>query len=75
MPGGDGTGPLGQGPIVGGGAGRGRGARGRMGGNLAAGPSGLCVCPQCGEEVPHQRGLPCSEATCPKCGAKMVRGQ
>jgi len=76
MPGRDGTGPLGQGPVGGGGAGMGKGGRGgRIGGNMAAGPGGNCVCPKCGEKVPHQQGMPCSCVTCPKCGANMVRGQ
>ena len=77
MPGGDGTGPFGQGP-VGGGAGRGgrrgAGGRGRMGGNMAAGLGGFCVCPQCGQSVPHQPAVPCTALKCPKCGANMVRG-
>ena len=76
MPGRDGTGPLGQGPVSGGRAGTGRGGgRGRMGENMAAGPGGYCVCPQCGEQVPHQQGTPCSSISCPKCGLKMVRDQ
>ena len=73
MPGGDGTGPYGQGLGTGRGLGRGRGM-GRMGGNRAgAGPSGDCVCPSCGTRVPHQVGVPCYNLSCPKCGQKMAR--
>lgn len=74
MPGRDGTGPLGQGPVRGIGAGMGRGGRGRMRGNMAAGPGGYCVCPNCKETVPHKPGTPCSSMFCPKCGSGMVRG-
>ncbi len=70
MPRGDGTGPRGQGP----GTGRGMGRSG-MGRGSGAGPDGYCVCPACGEKAPHQRGVPCSDARCPKCGARMVREQ
>jgi hypothetical protein len=73
MPRGDGTGPYGQGPGTGRGLGRGRGV-GRMKGNRpGAGPSGNCLCPGCGNRVPHQAGIPCYDLSCPKCGAKMVR--
>ncbi len=68
MPGRNGTGPLGQGPM----AGKSRQGRGRMGGR-SAGPGGFCVCPSCGEKTPHQAGVPCFEKTCLKCGARMVR--
>ncbi len=61
MPGGDGTGPRGQG-------------QGQGFSRNNAGPSGNCVCPNCGSTVPHQRGVPCNNVNCPKCGAKMVRG-
>lgn len=71
MPGRDGTGPLGQGP-VGGRAGMG-GGRGR--GNMSAGSGEYCVCPKCGEKIPHQQGTPCSSVLCPKCGMNMVRDQ
>ena len=37
------------------------------------GPGGFCVCPKCGERVPHRPGTPCQEERCPKCGAKMLR--
>ncbi|MGV9171327.1 MAG: hypothetical protein ACOC44_14685 [Promethearchaeia archaeon] len=50
-----------------------RGGRGRQGGPKAAGPGGECVCPQCGEVVQHQVGVPCNQQNCPKCGARMVR--
>lgn len=64
MPRGDGMGPP-RGP-----AGRG----GRMGGTRpGAGPLGNCVCPSCGEKVPHKQGTPCFNMNCPKCGTRMVR--
>ena len=63
MPGGDGTGPMGQG----------RG-RGRMGGQFAAGPGGVCVCTKCNYETAHVRGQPCNQRKCPKCGSPMTRG-
>ncbi|MBW1741647.1 MAG: DUF5320 family protein [Deltaproteobacteria bacterium] len=68
MPRGDRTGPIGQGP----GTGRGMGRGGRFGGS-AAGPGGECICPNCGERVPHRTGIPCFEQKCPKCGATMIR--
>ena len=73
MPGGDGTGPFGQGPGIG--KGFRRGGKARMKGNhLGAGPgSEECFCPNCGQKVPHQRGVPCYSVSCSKCGAKMVR--
>lgn len=57
------------------GTGGGQGGRrpGRMGGPLAAGPAGYCVCPQCGQKEPHKRGVPCFARKCPKCGATMTR--
>jgi len=63
-------------PIRGNGLGRGRGrgfGRGRMGGPVAAGPDGYCVCPKCGYKEIHKPGIPCYEKTCPKCGENMVR--
>ena len=56
--------------------GAGRGQRGRrgnqMGGRSATEQSGFCVCTQCGQRQPHERGVPCSERACPKCGAEFV---
>lgn len=58
------------------GAGRGRrtgrGGLGRMGGP-ALGPGGYCICPACGTRVEHQRGIPCTKMTCPKCGSPLTR--
>ena len=75
MPFRDGTGPINQGQGAGRGMGRGRARGGRMSGNRppGAGPGGNCVCPSCGEKVPHQAGTPCSFLNCPKCGIRMVR--
>jgi hypothetical protein len=75
MPRRDGMGPpWGGGPGTGRGSGRRGGGAGRMGGNRpGAGPSGDCVCPNCGERVAHQAGIPCYNVNCPKCGAKMAR--
>ncbi|MBU0578882.1 DUF5320 family protein [Patescibacteria group bacterium] len=67
MPNLDGTGPSGQGPRTGRGAGRGCG----LGqGNRPLG-SNVCTCPKCGHEESHQRGNPCSQTNCPKCQTPM----
>jgi hypothetical protein len=67
--GGLGRGGSGQG--AGRGIGTGRGP-GRMGGQ-ALGPVGYCLCPACGTRVEHQRGIPCTKMTCPKCGSPLTR--
>ncbi len=58
-----------------GGQGRGQGGqgRGRMGGPLAGGAVGACLCPKCGHREPHERGVPCVQKQCPKCGTAMTR--
>jgi predicted Fe-Mo cluster-binding NifX family protein len=58
-----------------GGQGRGQGGqgRGRMGGPLAGGAAGACLCPKCGHREPHERGVPCVQKQCPKCGTAMTR--
>lgn len=60
MPGGDGTGPAGQG------AGSGR----RYGPGTRPAE---CVCPKCGTIRPHQAGVPCNTMDCPNCGERMTR--
>ena len=63
----------GGGGSSGGGRGMGQGGgQGRRGG-FAAGPGGSCVCPKCGKTLPHQRGVPCLQITCPDCGTAMTR--
>jgi len=75
MPGGDGTGPFGQGAKTGRGLGnRGGKGMGRMNGNRpGAGIGGNCVCPSCGKTISHIQGTPCYSIKCPDCGVKMIR--
>lgn len=69
MPQGKGGRGLGRGQGVGYGRGQGRGGGNRPG----SGPGGLCVCPNCGATVPHQRGVPCNTVHCPKCNSTMLK--
>jgi len=55
------------------GGGQGGWGAGRMGGTLAAGPDGWCVCPGCGHRQPHERGVPCNQMVCPQCGGPLTR--
>lgn len=55
------------------GQGQGQGRQGRFGGFLAGGAGGICICPKCGNREPHERGAPCLQKQCPKCGAAMIR--
>jgi len=57
------------------GSGRGLGRGGGRGRNNGGGfgPGGVCVCAKCGEKVPHQRGVKCTDLKCPKCGNTLVR--
>lgn len=50
----------------------GRGS-GRAAGSGPAAAFGTCVCPQCGHQEPHERGVPCTEKKCGQCGAVMTR--
>lgn len=55
------------------GTGQKSGLGGRMGGPVAGGPDGTCICPNCGHTEPHQRRKPCNQKTCPGCGTPMTR--
>ena len=59
----------------GGGRGLDRGGRGRQPGGFGLGPSGECMCSSCGTRVPHQRGVPCYETRCSRCGQPMTRAR
>jgi predicted DNA-binding protein (UPF0251 family) len=39
------------------------------------GHKGFCVCPDCGEKVQHQPGIPCTQVKCPSCDRFMVRDE
>lgn len=35
------------------------------------GGKAVCECPKCGEVIDHERGTPCNQIKCPKCGFMM----
>jgi len=39
---------------------------------LGIGGTDNCICVDCNYEMPHERGKPCNEMTCPKCGGEMA---
>ena len=49
--------------------GDGRGVGGERQGD---GGADICKCPNCGYTTKHEKGTPCQETSCPKCGTKMV---
>jgi ferredoxin len=64
----------GQGMGRGGGQGMGsRGVGSGVGAGRTAGPSGVCVCPNCGNRETHRPGQPCYQMQCPVCGIRMRR--
>ncbi len=46
--------------------------RGVGGPRQGDGGADTCVCPECGTEVEHERGVPCAEMECPDCGTPMI---
>ena len=57
------------------GSGRGLGFGGGQGKNKggAFGTGGFCVCAKCGEKIPHEQGVKCTNIKCPKCEHTMIR--
>ena len=56
-----------------GGGGFGRGGFRRIGGGFGFGPGGECICPNCKYREIHERGVPCYNRICQKCGSPMTR--
>jgi len=50
------------------------GGRGKGMGMGFGGPAMTCMCPGCGYQEQKVRGVPCASKKCPKCGARMIRG-
>lgn len=36
-------------------------------------PGGYCICPSCGEKIPHKENIRCNEIKCPKCSNLMIK--
>ncbi len=45
-----------------------------MGRSGSGGAAGVCTCPKCGHQAPHERGKPCMDMKCPECG-EVMRGR
>jgi hypothetical protein len=41
------------------------------GGRQGVGGTDYCVCPKCGYQIEHEKGTPCSDIECPKCGTPL----
>ena len=40
-------------------------------GNPNSADNSTCTCPSCGHQIDHERGVPCSKGSCPKCQTPM----
>ncbi len=38
------------------------------------GAPAYCICPNCGEKITHESGVPCNSQICSKCHSAMIRG-
>jgi Na+-translocating ferredoxin:NAD+ oxidoreductase subunit B len=47
-------------------------ALGKGTGREFAGGTDVCVCPECGFEIDHLRGIPCNNMVCPECGVDLT---
>jgi HK97 family phage prohead protease len=46
--------------------------QGQGGSRQGDGGADICVCPKCGKEVPHEKGIPCKDIKCPECNTNMA---
>ena len=47
--------------------------QGKGTGREGVGGTDTCICPECGYEESHkERGVPCDQSECPKCGCIMT---
>lgn len=72
MPRYDKTGPAGQGPMTGRGQGVCNSEENLEEQSLCV-QEGICRCPTCDYEKPHEPGVPCQTEMCPTCGKSLVR--